>query len=94
MVQLPGLQVPHREPEDVGRKDDVTIGEEEHIAGGPLCAYLYCMALPQPPFRQRRDMQHFYPGFLSRDTVHDGARPVAGPVVYSDDLEVRVIHAR
>ncbi|SRR5258706_7213055 len=77
--------------EDVGFEADISIGEEQPIAGGYFVAFLEGVWFAEPAGRQLIDVHSAEPGMGGRDFVEDAAGGVFRTVVYGDDLEIRVI---
>ncbi len=77
--------------EDVGFEADISIGEEQPIAGGNLVSFLQRVWFPKPAGRQFRNMHDAEPRMRSGIIVENAPGRIIRTVVYGDDLEIRVI---
>src|SRR6267143_3860415 len=77
---------------DVGFEADISIGEEQPIAGGDFVGFLEGVWFPKPAGRQFRNMHDAEPRMRSGIIVENASGRIIRTVVHRDNFEIRIIN--
>ena len=90
MIRVLDLLEPHGARECRWLEDDVGVGEQKQFSARALCADVHCVILSEPPGRQLANRDDIEAPVAAFEPCEDRGRPIGGPVVDDDDLEVRI----